>query len=98
MGALIFYSAIYFLGYYAAHLLNLLSGRALIRNRRIAGLAAVFMVSMVHGYKIISTSPPHGQDEGMSHALGFYVILPVVIIVIAVLFLTWQERDDHDGS
>lgn len=98
MGALIFYIAIYFLGYYAAHLLNLLSGRALIRNRRIAGLVAVFMVSMVHGYKIISTSLPDGHDEEMSYALGFYVILPVVIIVIAVLFLTWQERDDHDGS
>lgn len=96
MGALIFYTAIYFLGYYAAHLLNLVSGRALIRNRRIAGLIAVFMVSTLHGYKIISSSPPDGHDEGMSHALGLYVILPVVIIVIAVLFLAWQERDKHD--
>lgn len=96
MGALIFYIAIYFLGYYAAHLLNLISGRVLIRNRRIAGLVAVFMVSMVHGYKIINTSPPQGHDEGMSQALGFYVILPVAIIAIAVLFLTWQERDEHD--
>ena len=98
MGALIFYIAIYFLGYYAAHLLNLITGRVLIRNRRIAGLIAVFMVSMLHAYKIISTSPPHAHDEGISHALGFYVILPVVIIVIAVLFLTWQERDEHDQS
>ena len=98
MGALIFYIVIYFLGYYAAHLLNLLSGRALICNRRIAGLVAVFMVSMMHGYKVISTSPPHGHDEGLSHALGFYVILPVAIIVIVVMFLTWQERGDHDRS
>ena len=98
MGALIFYIAIYFIGYYAAHLLDLITGRALIRNRRIAGLIAVFMVSIMHGYKIISTSSSHGQDEGMGHALGFYVILPVVIIVIAVLFLAWQERDDHDRS
>ncbi len=98
MGALIFYTAIYFLGYYAAHLLNLLSGRTLIRNRRIAGLGAVFLVSMLHGYKIISSSPPDGHDEGMAYALGLYVILPVAIIVIAVMFLTWQERGDHDRS
>ena len=64
MGALIFYSAIYFLGYYAAHLLNLISGRVLIRNRRIAGLAAVFLVSMLHGYKIINTSPRRATMKG----------------------------------
>ena len=96
MGALVFYIAIYFLGYYAAHLLNLLSGRTLIRNRRIAGLIAVFMVSMLHGYKILSSSPPDGHDEEMSYALGLYVILPVVIIVIVVLFLIWQEKDERD--
>ena len=98
MGALIFYIAIHFLGYYAAHLLNLIFGRALIHNCRIAGLAAVFMVSMVHGYKIISSSPPDGHDEGMSHALGFYVILPVVIIVIAIAIRIWQESGDRDIS
>ncbi len=98
MGALLFYIAIYFLGYYAAHLLNLLSGRTLIRNRRLAGLATVFMVSMLHGYKIISSSPPDGHDEGMSYALGLYVILPVTVIVIVVLFLTWQECDEHNRS
>lgn len=98
MGALIFYSVIYFLGYYAAHLLNLLSDRPLIRNRRIAGLVAVFMVSMAHGYKIISSSPPDGHDEGMTHALGLYVILPVVIIVIAIAIRIWQESGDRDIS
>ena len=94
MGALIFYTAIYFLGYYAAHLLNLMLGRTLIRNRRISGLLAVFMVSLVHGYKVISTTPPH--DEEISHALGFYIILPVIVIVIAVAIRIWQESGDRD--
>ena len=61
MGALIFYTAIYFLGYYAAHLLN-----------------------------------PHGHDEEISHALGFYIILPVIVIVIAVAIRIWQESGDRD--
>ena len=37
MGALIFYIAIYFIGYYGAYLLNQMVGHALIRNRRMAG-------------------------------------------------------------
>ncbi len=96
MGALIFYTAIYFLGYYATHLLNLMIGRTLIRNRRISGLLAAFMVSLVHGYKVISTTPPHGHDEEISHALGFYIILPVAIIVIVIAIRIWQESGDRD--
>ncbi|MDQ3186266.1 MAG: hypothetical protein M3Q16_07410 [Pseudomonadota bacterium] len=96
MGALIFYIAIYFMGYYAAHLLNQMAGHGLIRNRRIAGLVLVVMVGMVHGYKIISTSPPHDHDDGAAATLGLYVVMPVAIIVIAVLFLMWQEGNDKD--
>ena len=96
MGALIFYIAIYFIGYYAAHLLNQMAGYVLIRNRRIAGLVLVLTVSMVHGYKIISTPPPHDHGDEAGYALSLYVILPVAIIVIAVLFLAWQEGHDKD--
>ncbi|MDN5881961.1 MAG: hypothetical protein L0H37_06285 [Nitrosospira sp.] len=81
MGALIFYTAVYFIGYYAAHLLNQLIGQALIRNRRAAGLVFVLTVSMGHGYKIISTPPPHDHGDGAGYALGLYVIMPVTIIV-----------------
>lgn len=98
MGALIFYIAIYFIGYYAAHLLNQKVGRILIRNRRIAGLILVLTVSMAHGYKIVSTLPPHDHNDGAGHALGLYVIMPVTIIVIAVLYLMWREGNDDDLS
>lgn len=96
MGALIFYIAVYFIGYYAAHLLNQAVGHILIRNRRIAGLVFVLTVSMVHGYKIISALPPHDHDDGAGYALGVYVIMPVAIIVIAVLVFMWQEGHDKD--
>jgi hypothetical protein len=98
MGALIFYIAIYFIGYYTAHLLNQMAGSALIRNRRIAGLVLVLTVSMAHAYKIISSAPPHDHDDGAGYALGIYVIMPVTIIAIAVLYLMWQERNDNDIS
>lgn len=98
MGALIFYTAIYFIGYYAANLLNQISGRVLIRNRRIAALAPVLTVGMFHAYKIITTPPPHDHGDGAGYALGLYVILPLTIIIIAVLYLTWQERQDRQDE
>ena len=98
MGALIFYIAIYFIGYYAAHFLNQTVGRILIRNRRIAGLVLVLIVGIGHGYKIMSTPPPHDHDDGTGYAMGLYVIMPVTIIVIAVLYLMWREGNDDDLS
>lgn len=96
MGALIFYIAIYFMGYYAAHFLNQTAGRILIRNRRIAGLILVLTVSMGHGYTIMSTPLPHDHHDGAGYAMGLYVIMPVAIIMIAVLYLMWREGDDDD--
>ena len=98
MGALIFYIAIYFIGYYAAHWLNRMAGHVLIRNRRIAGLVLVLTASLGHGYKIMSTPPPHDHDDGAGYALGLYVIMPVTIIVIAVLYLMWLGGNDEDIS
>ena len=96
MGALIFYTAIFFIGYYATHMLNQMTGRVLIQNRRLAGLILVLTVSLFHGYKIITTPPPHDHGDGAGYAFGLYVILPVTIIIIAVLYLTWQERQERE--
>lgn len=98
MGALIFYIAIYFIGFYGAYLLNQVVGRALIRNRHVAGLVLVLTVSMVHAYKIISSPPPHDHGDGAGYALGLYVIMPVAIITIGVLYLMWQDGNDKDIS
>jgi hypothetical protein len=95
VGALIFYTGIYFLGYYAVHLLNQGASRALVSNRRIAGLVLVLAVGVAHAYKIISTPPPHDHGDGANYALGFYVILPVIIIAIAVFFFNRQDSQDR---
>jgi len=98
MGALIFYTGIYFLGYYASHLLNQAAGRALIANRRIAGLVLVLTVSTAHAYKIATSPPPHDHGDGAGSALGLYVILPVTIIAIAVFFFSRMSNQDDDES
>jgi hypothetical protein len=95
MGALIFYVAIYFIGYYAAYLINQLAGRALIENRRLTGLVTTLTVGVIHGYKIISSPPPHDHGDGTSYALALYVILPLAIIAAGVLFLMWQDSRDQ---
>lgn len=95
MGALIFYIAIYFLGYYAAYVINQLAGRILIKDRRMLGLVAALTVGLIHGYKIVSSPPPHHGD-GAGYALALYVILPLTIIMAGVLFLMWQDRQDEE--
>ncbi|HET7062025.1 MAG TPA: hypothetical protein VFI43_07590 [Nitrosospira sp.] len=87
MGALIFYTAIFFIGYFAAHFLNQITGRVLFQNRRIAGLALTLLVGTLHGYKIITSSLPHDHENKAVYALGLYVILPIVIIGVAMLYL-----------
>ena len=98
MGALIFYTVIYFIGYYMAHFLNRLAGHALVRSRRVSGLVLVFGVGAVHAYKIIRSPVPHDHGDGAGYALGWYVILPVTIIVAAVLYFAWQDKNDNDVS
>src|SRR5687768_16262546 len=99
MGALIFYTAIYFIGYYLGHLINGAAGRILIGNRRMAGLVLALMVGFIHGYKIISSPPPHDHGGESGYAPGLYVILPLAIITLAVLYFTWVDRQDkQDGQ
>lgn len=96
MGALIFYTVIYFLGYFATHGLNLIAGRLLF-NRRIAGLVGVFFVAIFHGYKIISSPLPAGEEiDAATYALGYYIIFPVAVIVGVFLYITWQEKKDNE--
>lgn len=96
VGALLFYTTIYFLGYFAIHGLNLIAGRILI-NRRIAGLIGVFFMAALHGYKIINSLPPAGQDIDATYALAYYIIFPVSVIVGVFLYLMWQEKKDHNS-
>jgi hypothetical protein len=77
-------------------MLSQMVGHALIQNRRLAGVVLVLVVSLFHGYKIITTPPPHDHGDWVGYAFGLYVLLPVTIIIIAVLYLAW--RDSQEGE
>ncbi|CAE6486484.1 conserved membrane hypothetical protein [Nitrosomonas nitrosa] len=96
VGALLFYTVVFFLGYFAIHGLNVFARRILI-NRRIAGLGGVLVMAVFHGYKIINSPPPTGQAIDAIYALAYYVVFPVSVIVGVCIYMTWQEKRDCDS-
>jgi len=97
VGALIFYTFVFFIGFFFAHGFTLLTKRDFL-NRRWTGLVCVLMMAALHGYKILNTEPPNGHADEIMQALGYYVILPVSVIVVALLYLRWRDQDDRSNS
>lgn len=95
MGALVFYTFIFFIGYYFAHGFNWLTKREVL-NRRWIGLTGVFLMAVLHGYKILSSPLPPDHDESAIGVLGYYVIFPVGAIVIVLLYLNWKDKEDQN--
>lgn len=56
------------------------------------------MMAIMHGYKILSTKPPNGHEDEAMQALGYYVILPVSVIVAVLLYLWWRDQNNGDNS
>jgi len=95
MGALAFYTFIYFVGHFAALGLNIITNRKLLKQRW-TGLVGVIIVAIMHGYKIISTTPPSGHDDDTLYAISYFVVFPVVVISAVLFYL--NEKDKKDGS
>jgi len=99
MGSVLIYIVIFFIGYYGAYVINLMTVRPLITNRYIAGLIPVFLFAIAHGYKIVNSPAPQGQDTSIEYALSFNVVMPVVIIVLGAIYAMWNKKsDDIDNS
>lgn len=97
MGALIFYTFIFFIGFFFAHGFTLLTKRNFL-NRRWTGLACVLIMATMHTYKILTSMPPAGHEDGLMLALGYYVIFPVSVIIAVLLYLRWRDQNDGDNS
>jgi len=77
------------------HDLGAVCRSAVLAAAGVSGLVLALLIGTAHGYKIISSPPPHHGD-GAGFALGLYVLLPLAIITIAVLYFNWQDRQDND--
>ncbi|MCC6916046.1 hypothetical protein [Nitrosomonas sp.] len=97
MGALLFYTFIYFVGHFAALGLNEVTKKKLLKHRR-AGLGGVVAVAILHGYKIISSIPPSGHEDDTLYALSYFVIFPVAVISAAVFYLSSKDKNDSGSK
>ncbi|HNO20107.1 MAG TPA: hypothetical protein PKK02_05245 [Nitrosomonas sp.] len=94
MGALVFYTFVFFIGYFVVHGFNLLIGRKLL-NRKITALVIVCLIALMHGYKILTSPLPAQQDADAFQALGYYVMFPILVIVTACVFFGLQDKEDE---
>jgi len=94
MGALFFYTFIYFAGHFAALGLNAITNKKLL-NHRWVGLAGVIIVAILHAYKIITSI---GHDEDVLYAVSYFVVFPVVAISAILIYLSGKEKDKGDNN
>ncbi|MCC6160903.1 MAG: hypothetical protein IT526_01465 [Nitrosomonas sp.] len=97
MGALIFYTFIYFVGHFAALGLNTITNKKLLKHRWV-GLAVVVIVAIVHGYKIVNSTPPSGHEDDTLYALSYFVIFPVTVISAVLFYLSGKDKKDDDSA
>jgi hypothetical protein len=97
MGAIFFYIFVYFLGYYASNVLNMLTVRPLVTNRYMAALVPVYGIAFAHAYMVVTRPLPAGADITVEYALLVFITLPVVVVTMGAAYFMWNSKgkDDH---
>lgn len=97
MGAIFFYIFIYFIGYYASNVLNMLTVRPLVTNRYMAALVPVYGFAFGHAYMVVTKPLPAGADISVEYALLVFITLPVVVVTMGAAYFMWnsKSKDEH---
>lgn len=98
MGAIFFYIFIYFVGYYASNILNMLTVHPLVTNRYMAALVPVYAVALTHAYVMVSSPPPQGTDITVEYALLVFITLPVIVVTMGAAYFMWNSKAKPDDS
>lgn len=100
MGAIFFYIFIYFIGYYASNVLNMLTVRPLVTNRYMAALVPVYGFAIGHAYMVVTKPLPAGADITVEYALLVFITLPVVVVTMGAAYFMWnsKSKDEHADS
>lgn len=91
-GFVLAYAAIYFAGYYGAHVVNLIARRVLLPNLRLAGLGLVALVAAGVAILIEVNVPTNASTFARRHLQGQYAIGPALIVGIFVGIRMWLEN------
>lgn len=98
MGAIFFYIVVYFIGYYASNILNMLTVRPFITNRYMAALLPVYGVALTHAYVIVSSPLPQGTDVTVEYALLVFITLPVVVVTLGAAYFMWNSKSKPEDT
>ncbi len=100
MQAIFFYIFVYFVGYYASNVLNMLTVRPLITNRYLAALIPVYSVAFAHAYMVVTRPLPAKADITVEYALLVFIAMPVVVVTMGAAYFMWNSKgkDDHAGG
>ena len=98
MGAIFFYIFIYFIGYYASNVLNMLTVRPLVTNRYMAALVPVYGFAFGHAYMVVTKPLPAGADISMEYALLVFITLPVVVVTVGAAYFMWNSKGKEEHS
>ena len=98
MGAIFFYIFIYFIGYYASNVLNMLTVRPLVTNRYMAALVPVYGIAFVHAYMVVTRPLPAGADITVEYALLVFITLPVVVVTMGAAYFMWNSKGKEDHT
>lgn len=86
------YAAIYFVGYYGAHVLNLATRRVLLPNLRIAGLTLVALIAAAVAVLIEVKAPPSASAFAKGRLQGQFAIGPALMVGIIVGIRMWLDN------
>ncbi|PTQ78717.1 hypothetical protein C8R26_10132 [Nitrosomonas oligotropha] len=98
MGAIFFYIFIYFIGYYASNVLNMVTVRPLVTNRYMAALVPVYGFAFGHAYMVVTKPLPAGADISMEYALLVFITLPVVVVTMGAAYFMWNSKGKEEHS
>ncbi|WP_240142540.1 hypothetical protein [Nitrosomonas oligotropha] len=98
MGAIFFYIFIYFIGYYASNVLNMLTVRPLVTNRYMAALVPVYGFAFGHAYMVVTKPLPAGADISMEYALLVFITLPVVVVTMGAAYFMWNSKGKEEHA
>ena len=86
------YVVIYFVGYYGAHALNLMSRRVVVRNLRLVGLVAVAIAALAFAYFLGTVAPRGANNFAKGYVQGSLAIGPALLVYVVVAIRIWLER------
>ena len=98
MGAIFFYIFIYFIGYYASNVLNMLTVRPLVTNRYMAALVPVYGFALGHAYMVTTRPLPAGGDITVEYALLVFIALPVVVVTMGAAYFMWNSKGKEEQA